>query len=179
VFSNLDEAGAVIAAQVRAAVAADVAADAGAAGDLLADATVIRRGATSLAARARSERRGELTLNQTAVLGLLVKRGPMTPSEVAERLNASLQSLTRTFASLESEEWMHRAVDPSDRRQSILSISAEGRRAIRREMRPRDVWLAQAVARELTDAERALLVRASALLERLADVDASPAPVEP
>jgi hypothetical protein len=47
------------------------------------------------------------------------------------------------------------------------------------EMRPRDVWIAATIARELTAAERDVLVIAGRLMERLAQVDATPAPVEP
>jgi DNA-binding MarR family transcriptional regulator len=72
-----------------------------------------------------------------------------------------------------------RAVDPSDRRQSMLSITTNGREAIWNEMRPRDEWIAGVLERELTPAELDILVVASELLDRLAEVDASPAPREP
>jgi hypothetical protein len=47
------------------------------------------------------------------------------------------------------------------------------------EMRPRDVWLAATIARELTIAEREVLVVAARLMERLSEVDVTPAQVEP
>jgi len=147
--------------------------------DAVADATQIRRGATSFASRARAERKGVLTLNQTAVLGLLAKAGAMTPTEIADKMRSSLQSLTRTIASLEAERMVSRATDPGDRRQSILSITTNGREALWNEMRPRDEWIAGVIEQELTATERALLVMASRLLERLAEVDVSPAPREP
>jgi hypothetical protein len=46
-------------------------------------------------------------------------------------------------------------------------------------MRPRDAWVADVLQRELTPAERDVLVVAAGLLERLAEVDASIAEVEP
>ena len=147
--------------------------------DLLAAATQIRRGATSLAARARVERGGVLSLNQTAVLGQLRKGGAMTPGEVAERLRMRPQSLTRTFAAADERGLIHRTPDPGDGRQSLLSITAAGRRVLGEEMRPRDVWLAATIARELTIAEREVLVVAARLMERLSEVDVTPAQVEP
>ena len=57
-------------------------------------AATVRRAATALAARARVERAGVLSLNQTAVLGRIVTHGPLTPSEVAQQLNMLPQSLT-------------------------------------------------------------------------------------
>ena len=136
-------------------------------------ATAIRRGATSLAARARAERAGVLSLNQTAVLGRVATRGPMTAGEVATQLRMAPQSLTRTFAALESAGYLHRTPDPSDGRQSLLAVTAAGRRALKEEMAPRDAWLARVIEDVLTPAERDLLVVAAALMERVADVDAA------
>jgi DNA-binding MarR family transcriptional regulator len=141
-------------------------------------AASVRRAATSLAARARAERRGELSLNQTAVLGRLVMTGPITPGEVADQLRMLPQSLTRTFAALDEAGYVHRAPDPSDGRQSLLSISETGLRALRAEMAPRDAWVARAMAELLTPDERAQLAAAVPLLERLIDFESGVAPRE-
>jgi DNA-binding MarR family transcriptional regulator len=145
----------------------------------LAMATAVRRAVTSFAARARAERRGLLSLNQTAVLSLLHKQGTLTPGELAHRLRTQPQALTRTFAALEEQSWLRRMPDPADGRQSLLTITAAGRRALTDEMRPRDEWVADVLQRELTPAERDLLVVAAGLLERLAEIDASIAQIEP
>ena len=134
-----------------------------------ADAAVVRRAATALAARARAERAGVLSLNQTAVLGRLIAYGAMTPGEVATQLHTQPQSLTRTFAALEAAGHLSRTPDPGDGRQYLLTITRAGRDALRAEMAPRDAWLAQAMAAMLGDDERAELMRAAHLLERLAE----------
>src|SRR3954452_2499736 len=113
-------------------------------------AAVLRRASTALAARARAERAGELTLNQTAVLGRIVTHGPLTPGEVADQLRMLPQSLTRTFAALESAGFVERMPDPADRRQSLLRSTRSGRAALQAEMQPRDQWLARAMAHTLT-----------------------------
>lgn len=146
--------------------------------ELLKAARTIRRGATGFAARARAERRGVLSLNQTAVLGLLARQETITPGEVAHRLRTQPQALTRTFAALEEQGWARRLPDPSDGRQSLLTITAAGREVLADEMRPRDAWVASALDRELTEAEVELLVVAARLLERLAEVDAAVAPAD-
>ena len=125
------------------------------------------------------ERAGVLSFNQAAVLGQLFKGGAMTPGEMADRLRMQPQSLTRTFAALDERGWVRRMPDPGDGRQALLSITAQGRRALADDMRPRDVWLAETIARELTEAERDVLVIAGRLMERLSEVDATPARVEP
>ncbi len=152
--------------------------------ELLAAATQIRRGATALAARARAsstvDRRGALSPNQTAVLGQLHKGGEMTPGEVAARLGLQPQSLTRTLAALEDEGWLRRTPDPADGRQSLLGITATGRRVLGEEMAPRDRWLAGVLGAEVTPAEREVLVIAAQLMERIAGtIGVSAARVEP
>ncbi|MGX7678896.1 MarR family winged helix-turn-helix transcriptional regulator [Jatrophihabitans sp. DSM 45814] len=142
----------------------------------LSDAALVSRAATSLAARARAQRRGALSLNQVAVLGWLLRAGPMTPGEVASRLRLQPQSLTRTLNKLEEADLAQRNIDPSDGRQSLLTITASGRKSLRDEMRPRNQWLATAMSETLTEAERKSLVLAAGLMQRLAEVDASLAP---
>jgi DNA-binding MarR family transcriptional regulator len=134
-------------------------------------ARVIRRAATALAARARVERGGDLSLNQTAVLGRIVTQAPITPGEVAEQLRMLPQSLTRTFAALEVAGYLQRMADPADGRQSLLVATSAGRSAINAEMAPRDRWLARAMAAVLTDDERALLAQSAELMFRLAEFD--------
>jgi DNA-binding MarR family transcriptional regulator len=141
-------------------------------------AAVIRRAATALAARARAERGGELSLNQTAVLGRVIVCGPVTPGEVADQLRMLPQSLTRTFAALEAAGYIRRTPDPADGRQSLLLATAEGRTAIRAEMAPRDRWLARAMALVLSPDEVEQLARAAELMSRLAEFEADVALAE-
>ena len=135
-------------------------------------ATKIRRAATALAARARAQRAGQLSLNQTAVLGRVVTHGPITPGEVAEQLRMLPQSLTRTFAALEQAGYVRRMADPDDRRQALLLATTAGRAAIKAEMAPRDRWLARAMTVVLTAQERDQLAAAAELMLRLADFEA-------
>lgn len=137
---------------------------------LLTAASTIRRAVSAFSVRTRFERGGELTFNQTGVLGLLFRFGSLTPSEIADRMRALPQSLTRTFAWLEEAGFVTRMPDPSDGRQSILSLTMDGKRALRREMRPRDVWLSRVLESRVTEDEREVLLRASAILERLSTI---------
>jgi DNA-binding MarR family transcriptional regulator len=141
-------------------------------------ATAIRHAVTALAARARAERAGLLSLNQTAVLGRVVVHGPITPGEVAGQLGMLPQSLTRTFAALENAGYLRRTPDPADGRQSLLLATTEGRAAIRAEMAPRDRWLARAMAAVLSPEERDQLAHCAELMDRLAEFESDVAPAE-
>jgi DNA-binding MarR family transcriptional regulator len=143
------------------------------------EAATLRRAVTSLAARTRAERGGALSLNQVAVLGRVMTHGPITPGEIAAQLRMLPQSLTRTFAALEAQGLMVRTPDPGDGRQYLLSVTGEGRAALRAEMAPRDRWLARAMNDVLTPEERDQLLTAAELMQRLVAAGGGVAVVEP
>jgi DNA-binding MarR family transcriptional regulator len=138
--------------------------------DHLSEASRVRRGVVRLNRRLRQERSGEggLSPNQLSVLGHLHRHRSATPGEVAAAERQRPQSLTRVFAELEAEGLITREPGTADRRQSLLTLTADGRRALERDMAERDVWLAGALA-SLSATERGVLELAGALLERLAD----------
>ncbi|GAA1866100.1 MarR family transcriptional regulator [Asanoa iriomotensis] len=140
----------------------------------LAVARRVRAGVAAYSERVHSERAGLLTLTQTAVLGQLHRHGTLTPGELADRLGAKPQTLTRVLASLQARELIDRAPDPDDRRQSLVTITDQGRGMLLAEMRPRDAYVAALITHELTDAERDLLGIAAGLLERLAAASDKP-----
>ena len=143
------------------------------------DAAVLRRAVTALAARARVERGGDLSLNQVAALGRIATLGPITPGEVAEQLRMLPQSLTRTLAALEAAGLTDRTPDPGDGRQYLLSVTAAGRAALRAEMAPRNRWLARTMNDVLTPDERAHLLEAAELMQRLVEAGGGVAALEP
>lgn len=143
------------------------------------EARRLRQAVTALAARARAERGGALSLNQVAVLGRVAVQGPITPGEIADQLRALPQSLTRTFAALEHAGLLRRTPDPADGRQSLLALTPAGREALRAEMGPRDRWLARAMAAVLSPDEQRVLVEAAELMERLVEFGGRVAAVEP
>ncbi|MEV6510774.1 MarR family transcriptional regulator [Streptomyces sp. NPDC051642] len=137
--------------------------------DHLPEAARIRRGVVLLNRRLRQERGNEagLTPNQLIVLGHLHRHHSATPGEIAAAERQRPQSLTRVFAELETEGLIERAPDTVDRRQSVLTLTAAGRRALDRDMAERDVWLAEALG-TLSVTERGVLELAGAIMERLA-----------
>jgi DNA-binding MarR family transcriptional regulator len=138
--------------------------------DAAAAAAEIRRGVISLARRLRLARNEVgLTALELSILGQLLRRGPLTPGELAIAERVQPQSLTRTLAALELAGLVSRQSDPADGRRSLLAIAKPGLTALRTEMEQRDAWLAAAMAEELTTTEIELLRLAGSLLERLAD----------
>ena len=134
-------------------------------------ATSLRISVSRLARRMRAERiaqglQPELSDTQLAALAALEKHSAMTPGELAEHEKVQPPSITRVIASLEERGLIERMPHPSDRRQVVLTVTAQGRDVVRKLRRLREAWLARRL-RELDPAERALLQKALPILEKL------------
>ena len=103
-----------------------------------------------------------------SVLGQLHRHGPCTPTALAGHERVKLQSLTRLLAELEAEGWIGRAPHASDGRQWLLSLTPEGLRRLKALMRSREAALARAIGATLSAEQRALLLQACGLLDRIA-----------
>jgi DNA-binding MarR family transcriptional regulator len=139
-----------------------------------ADAQVVdlRRAVARLGRRLRAERSDtSVSTGKISVMSHLLRRGPLTPSELAAAEFVQPQSLSRPLAELEQAGLVSRTPDTTDRRQYLVAITEEGRRTISRDVAGRDAWLALALD-SLTVAERGVLHIAARLMDRLADGDA-------
>jgi DNA-binding MarR family transcriptional regulator len=116
-----------------------------------------------------------ISLAKLSVLALLHRLGPLTPSELARRERVKLQSLTRLLAELEADGLVARAPHPADGRQSLLSLTRRAVKALTDDVHRREASLADAVAASLSTAERALLLQACALIDRVAQTVADAA----
>jgi DNA-binding MarR family transcriptional regulator len=135
-------------------------------------ATAMRISISRLARRLRVERLGlggtETVLSdiQLAALAALERHDAMTPGELAEHEKVQPPSMTRVIAVLEERKLVRRAPHPTDRRQVILTVTAEGRDLVQRVRRRREAWLAQRM-QELTEEEREILRAAAPILEKI------------
>ncbi|MEU5811101.1 MULTISPECIES: MarR family winged helix-turn-helix transcriptional regulator [unclassified Streptomyces] len=105
---------------------------------------------------------------QVAVLGVLDRDGAMTTSDLAADQRVRPQSMARAVGLLVEQGLVTRRAHPTDGRKSLLELSEAGRVALEAERGRRAGWLALAIDAELTPAERELLARSAALMERLA-----------
>ena len=132
-------------------------------------ASTLRLAVMRLARRMRAERADtSLTLSQLAALATLDRHGPLTPGELAAHEKVQPPSMTRLLAVLEGAGLVTRTAHPTDGRQVVMAVSAEGQALLREDRRRRDAWLAQRL-RTLEPDEVAVLGRAAAILDRLAN----------
>ncbi len=134
-------------------------------------ATALRISVSRLARRLRAARLAKglepgLSDTQLAALASLERHSAMTPGELADHEKVQPPSMTRVIAALEELGLVMRAPHATDRRQVVLTVTAQGREVVQRSRRLREEWLAQRL-RELTPRERAALRAAAPILEKL------------
>ena len=119
--------------------------------------------------RVRSQR-GEHDLpdNHYAVLAVLLDRGPLSPSALAERERVQPPHMTRIVNALAEAGFVTKGDHPTDRRGVLVELTPAGQAEVRETRRRRDAWLTRALA-SLEPAERQTLAEAAAFLRRLAE----------
>jgi DNA-binding MarR family transcriptional regulator len=101
--------------------------------------------------------------------------GPLTPSEISERVLVASATMTATLDTLESRGWVVRAPNPTDRRSVLVSITEEGRATADRFL-PGIRAVESALMSSLTPKERDQLVTLlGKVLARAAEVADEPA----
>ena len=111
---------------------------------------------------------GELTWSQIATLARLDKAGWMTTADLARAELVKPQSMGATLADLEQAGLVQRRPHPTDGRQVLFALTAEGMEARRQRNIAKREWLLAAMAK-LDPAEQRTLMAAAALIKRLAE----------
>jgi DNA-binding MarR family transcriptional regulator len=112
---------------------------------------------------------GDLTSAQKSVLLRLERDGPTTASALARAEAMRPQSMGAIIAALEAAGYVSGAPDPSDGRQSIISLTDHFRQWVSAARAVRRDWLLGVVQARLTAPERHELASAVDLLKRLLD----------
>jgi len=112
---------------------------------------------------------GELTWSQTSVLSLIDREGPATVTALARAEGVRPQSMGATIAGLEAAGLVTGSPDPSDGRQTILSLTPACREWVQAGRAAREDWLFRAIQAELSADEQAKLSGVVDLLRRIAD----------
>lgn len=115
--------------------------------------------------RVRFESSAELPPHQVSALSNL-RRGPLTPKELAEAEKVSAPSMTKTVNCLVEKNLVGRQDHPADGRCKVLNLTPEGAATLDRIARARDDWMVRQLE-GLTKEERTLLRQATDLLNRV------------
>jgi len=124
----------------------------------------LRLAVTRMARRLRQEAGVDLGPSQVAALATVERHGPLSPSELAERERIKRPTVTRILGHLEVAGLVERVKDPEDGRASILTVTPEARRLLKRLRARKTAYLAKRLS-EMDAEDRRTLERAAALLE--------------
>ena len=121
----------------------------------------------------RRDAAGSMTGAGFSLLASLRRDGPASAIALAQREGLQPQSLSRLLVDLESNGMIHRSVDPVDRRRHVIAPTRRGLAALERMLSRRREWLGTAMEDRLDVDERAILLRAAALMLRLTTQDSA------
>jgi DNA-binding MarR family transcriptional regulator len=129
----------------------------------------VRSAVGRLYRRFRSERpEGELGDSALDVLTYLHKHGPQTLTELSEQARVSPASMSQTVNRLTSSGYAVRTRDPGDGRKVLFNATGEGDELASAARAQRNAWLDEQL-HALSAEDRAVLTRAAALLNSIAD----------
>jgi DNA-binding MarR family transcriptional regulator len=112
---------------------------------------------------------GDLTWSQVSVLSHLDREGPATVTTLARAEGVRPQSMGATVSALEAAGLVSGAPDPTDGRQTILSLTAACQEWIKAGRAAREDWLFRAIRAKLAPSEQEELATAVELLKRLVE----------
>ena len=112
---------------------------------------------------------GDLTPSQVSVVLRLEREGPATTSNLARAEGMRPQSMATVVAALEAAGLVEGAPDPTDGRQTLMSLTDACRKMILDGRAARQDWLSRTLQARLSAQEQDTLAGAVELLKRLVD----------
>jgi DNA-binding MarR family transcriptional regulator len=139
-------------------------------GELLATADAVRTAVGLIKRRVQDERISGVSPAETVVLSRLDRNGPATIADLARWQGVTPQAMGATVAALEAQDLLARQPDPNDGRRLLLSPTPRGRELLRDARAATTELLADALAKDFSAGEIALIHAAAPLIERLAQL---------
>src|ERR1700726_1253746 len=139
--------------------------------DPAATAVALTTAMRRLRARLRQESPpalAELTMPQALALARIVEEGPISNAALAAGEYMRPQSTHEMVLFLEGRGLVGGRPDPGARRKLMIEVTVAGRQIVSELMGIRHEWLAAAIERDLTPAEREMLAIAARLMQRIA-----------
>jgi DNA-binding MarR family transcriptional regulator len=132
-------------------------------------ATEIRAAYRKLKLRVREQGGSDLPPSQASVLLRLEQYGPATVSSLARAEGMRPQSMSAIVAPLQQSGLLRGAPDPSDGRQTLMSLTPKCLKRIEQGRAARQDWLTSLISEKLSVHEQQKLHAALELLTRLVE----------
>src|SRR5690606_32579749 len=109
-------------------------------------ASRLRFATTRLSRILRQQADLPLTLTQLSALATIHREGPLPVGVLAEREHVSAPTATKTVEKLHSAGYVDRVGDPTDRRVTLVSASADGIALLEASRARKTAWLSTRLA---------------------------------
>jgi DNA-binding MarR family transcriptional regulator len=142
-------------------------------------AAELMKAMTRLRARLRAESApSDMSWNwsQLTALGRLVTEGPATTSDLAQAEHVRRQSMGEIVTALRAGGLVESKPDPGDGRKVLIHATPRGRALSENIPVAREAWLNSAITSTLPPDEQQVLLKAAAIMNRLADSGPRPSP---
>jgi DNA-binding MarR family transcriptional regulator len=126
----------------------------------------LRRAVVRLSRQLRRQADSGLSPSLVSALGVAARRGPLTPSALADIEGVRRPTATRVIARLERQGLLSREADPADGRSCRVAVTARGQALLDENRSRQGAFLARTLS-ELGPGELATLDRALDVIERL------------
>jgi DNA-binding MarR family transcriptional regulator len=127
---------------------------------------------TRLRARLRSESAPTempATWSQLTTLARVIAEGPTTTSALAQAEHVRRQSMAETIAALRANGLVASEPDLGDRRKTLITATEKGQQLSATIPAAREAWLGSAIRTLLDAEEQQTLLKAAAIMNRIAD----------
>ncbi|KPC54729.1 MarR family protein [Amantichitinum ursilacus] len=140
--------------------------------ELVSLAGELRISLAKLVRRVREQaQQGDFTSSQKSVLLRLERNGASTVSALARAESVRPQSMRVTVAALEAQGAVSGHPDPTDARQTLITLTETFREKVKHTRAIKEDWLLRALQAQLSVDEQTTLASAVQLLQRLAEFE--------
>jgi DNA-binding MarR family transcriptional regulator len=112
----------------------------------------------------------QLSVAELNVIQLLIDNKQLLPSELCTQLNLSSQYVSQVLNRLTELGYISRQAVSSDKRKSYAVITTKGNEWLVDSRREREEWLAMAISKQYSAADKSLIQKVVALLAALPEL---------
>ena len=119
--------------------------------------------------RRETHEKGPFSLTERSVLGSLYQLGDQPPSTLAQLEKVTSQSMSQIISHLDEAGMIRKTPSGEDKRKVLLSLSPAGRAYVEDARVRKQEWLAHALQKKVSPAEKDVLMESLKILTKIID----------
>jgi DNA-binding MarR family transcriptional regulator len=119
--------------------------------------------------RRETHEKGPFSLTERSVLGSLYQLGDQPPSTLAQLEKVTSQSMSQIISHLDEAGMICKTPSGEDKRKVLLSLSPAGRAYVEDARDRKQEWLAHALQKKVSPAEKDVLMESLKILTKIID----------